>query len=994
MTMLHLGIDLGSKTVKLVVLDDDKKLLESSYERHLSNVPATLSYRVHMLARVFPNEEFSIGVTGSAGMQLAGLCGLHFDQEVIATRAAIGEFIPQTDVAIEIGGEDSKIIYIAGGQELRMNNTCAGGTGGFIDTIAGMLDIHAEELNTYAYGSKHVYPIASRCAVFAQSDVRPLINEGVSKEDIAASTFNAVVSQCIGGLACGREIRGKVAFLGGPLHFLSYLRECFVKRLNIAPQDVIAPPEGHLFIAQGAALLGWNEKPMTLAELIEKINAVPWDEYTSLNRLNPLFESKEEYQQFVEDHADVGASRVPLGNYEGDAYLGVDSGSEAIKYVLMGEHGEVLRAYYKRSAGDVIDAAKEMLVDLWKSIPRNIDGSPMVKIRHATVTGYGEGYLKQAFAFDSGEVETVAHVWAAKSLVPDVDFLLDIGGQDIKCTYLHNGNIQNVVLNEACSSGCGALLSGMAWNMNIKIQDFVHEALFAKSPVDLGTRCTVFMTSRVRHAQKEGAELGDIAAGLAYSVVRNAVQKVIRVNDASDLGKNIVVQGGTFANDAVLRAFEKFYNVHVTRPIGAETMGAYGAALLARERAVSGAYSTLLEREEVESLNFKQDYRVCELCTNACHLTVTTFEDSTGAQRTYTVGNRCDRGAGITDAKQLPDMFDIKYKLLFADCGAKEDVKQDAARGTIGIPRVLNFYDSYPFWKAFFTNLGFEVELSSESSEEIFRKGIEYVPSESMCFPAKLAFGHVQDLVDKGVEKIFLPYVLGSRCTDDSCPVLGAYPLAIKLNVESLQEHDVSLITPMLNGLFDPNMRGSNIDALVKSLHGQFEDVTREEVERAFDAGFAEDRIFGNKIRKIGRRLLQKVRDEKLPAVILVGRPCHLDPMLHHGIPSMLTENGNAVLTEDALNLVDEQGTPWGYASTTVAAAETVVNDDDLDFVELHSFNCGPDAMTTDMVQDIMDRTNRPYACLKIDEMVDVASSRIRVRSMIAARNQMKLKQS
>lgn len=988
--MLHLGVDLGSKTVKLVVVDEDCNLVDYRYERHLSNVPATLAYQVGMLARRFPGHRFTVGVTGSAGMQLSELCGLPFEQEVIAARKAIARYIPEADVAIEIGGEDSKILYLTGGEELRMNNTCAGGTGSFIDTIAGMLDLNAEKLNLYAHGARNVYPIASRCAVFAQSDVRPLLNEGVSKEDIAASTLNAVVSQCIGGLACGRPIRGKVAFLGGPLHFLSSLRDCFCKRLELADEDVIVPSDAHVFVAQGAALLGWNSQKMTLLELKELVESVQWDNSESLERLEPLFSSEGEYEEFLKDHEGKGAPRQPLNSYEGDAYLGVDSGSEALKYVLVGSEGQILRAYYQRSAGDIVEVAREMLIDLMKAIPLGNFGEPLVNIRHATVTGYGEEYLKRAFAFDSGEVETVAHVWAARAIEPDVDFLLDIGGQDIKCTYLKDGEIENVVLNEACSSGCGALLSGMAWSMNTRLEEFVSKALFAKEPVDLGTRCTVFMTSRVRHAQKEGASKGDISAGLAYSVVRNAVQKVIRVNDASDFGKRIVVQGGTFANDAVLRAFEKYYGVHAVRPESSPVMGAYGAALLARERAAEGQNSTLLSLDDIRKLKFQQISKTCGLCPNACHMIVTTFKDGTGESRTFAVGNRCERGAGESIIG-IPNMYALKYAKLF---DYKPLSLEDAPRGEIGIPRALTTYDLYPLWHTFFTELGYRVILSSESTQELFQAGIDSVPSESMCYPAKLIYGHIADLMNRGVKRIFAPFIHGVRLTNGACPVTCAYPLSVNLNMDVLQEKGIMLVSPTFFGVLDKTKRDVVVDALVATMQLSEVEPDREEIAAAFEKGVQEQERFEEYMRTVGRKAREIAARKGIPAVVLVGRPYHLDPEIHHNIPDMLRQNGYAVLTDDAVFGHDMQwcseGSSWEYPQRVCAAAQAVADDDNLDFVQLHSFSCGPDALATDLVRDILDAAGRPFAAIKIDEMVDVASARIRVRSMKAVRDHMR----
>ena len=1079
--MLHLGVDIGSKTIKIVVLDEGGKLLYDSYDRHLSNVKSTLLYTLRNVMRSFPETPMTVGVTGSAGMQFASLLGLDFVQEVVACRMAIKAYIPQTDVAIEIGGEDSKILFLTGGEELRMNSTCAGGTGGFIDTIAGMLDINAEKLNYYARGCRTIHPIASRCAVFAQSDVRPLLNQGVSKDDIAGSVLDAVAVQCITGLACGRPIKGTVAFLGGPLHFLSALRDRFKERLELDDAHVIVPTEGHLFVAFGAALSA-SATGMTLEQLHARLAATDWDQDATLARLPALFESEEEYREFSQRHARAGVARTNLAGYEGVAYLGVDSGSEAIKYALIAEDGSVLRTYYKRSAGNLVEVASDMLIDLWKHIPRMHDKTPAVRIAHATVTGYGEAYLKQAFSFDSGEVETVAHMEAARAVAPDVDFILDIGGQDVKCLYLRNGQLENVVLNEACSSGCGALLSGMAWSMNVKLDKFLHEALFAKLPVDLGSRCTVFMTSRVRHAQKAGASVGDISAGLAYSVVRNAVHKVIRVRDFSLLGKRVVVQGGTFLNDAVLRAFERLSGREVVRPDIAGHMGAYGAALLARSRAKAGATSSLLDRAAVEKQTFMRETKNCELCSNRCALTTTVF-DSGGRKRVFTVGNRCDRGASESRVGvRMPNLFKYRFRRVFSAPN-----RPSAPRGRVGVLRALDMYEYFPFWEAFLSDLGFEVVLSDASaSTALHGSALETVPSESVCFPAKLAHVHIANLVDAGVERIFAPMVKSAGEAGRACPVAAGYPFVLGANVPSLTERGIRFVAPCLDGGFccdfdgdeengEGGMRmngvlagglrmgGSQTDGawagdaradgaqvsdaqadvarLLAAIRELDDRLSEADVSRAIAAGRAAQSRFRRDMTHAGRVAYKKMRAAGGRGIVLAGRPYHVDPALHHAIPSLLGSFGYAVFTEDSLAVIgddcvmadggggsvgesidhaaddalraishgegvgsgadaghgfdapylvtaaDDAGgcARWEFADRIVRAAEETMRFDDLDFVELVSFGCGIDAVTVDRARDIVESAGRVFTSLKIDEMVDLASTRIRVRSMIAA---------
>lgn len=995
--MLHAGIDLGSKTVKLVVLDDGLEVLYSSYERHLSNVFETLAYTLKNASVHFPCEAMTFGVTGSAGMQLAELLGLPFTQEVVSVRSAIKTLIPQTDTAIEIGGEDSKILFLTGGEELRMNSTCAGGTGGFIDTIAGMLDMNAEQLNYCAHGCKNILPIASRCAVFAQADVRPLINQGVSKEDIAGSAFDAVVAQCVGGLACGRPIVGNVAFLGGPLHFLSALRERFIDRLGLDSDHVVVPREGHLFVAQGAALAQWHAQPSTLSQMVEKINGIDWRQGASLPRLDPLFGSKEEFEAFSKRHASHRAPRTNMGAYEGEAFLGIDSGSEAIKYALIAKDGSILRTYYARSAGNLIEAARDMLLDLWKHIPRMHDGSPAITIARSLVTGYGENYLRQALRVDAGEVETVCHMRAAQSLSPDANFILDIGGQDIKCIYLRNGSLDNVVLNEACSSGCGALLSGMAWSMNVRFDRFLDAALFASEPVDLGTRCTVFMTSRVRHAQKEGATIGDISAGLAYSVVRNAVFKVMRVRDFAALGKHVVVQGGTFLNDAVLRAFEKLSGIEVVRPDIAGHMGAYGAALLAREQHVRGkgesacCVSELLSLEQLKRLQLTVRTETCKLCGNHCSITVTTFE-SDGETRELSVGNRCARGdrSGAKSGIQFSDYYSARVRRAFTRAARESS----GARGSIGVMRTLEMFDLFPFWDGVLSDLDFDVVLSSERAK-LRGAALGTIPSESACFPSKIVHAHALDLVNRRVAAIFAPSVREVMPGELSCPPSRGVPFVLKANVEEIGDGGVPLAAPVLEGLFSSEDFDVCADVAVRLLDALRPialDLSLADIEHALVVGSAAQRAFRDDIARMGKTALAAIRQRDGRGIVLAGRPYHGDPEIGHGIAGLLRECGFAVLTEDMLLFAEgpleaeaSNLSGWLYPDRVLNAAQATIAFDNLEFMELYSFGCGLDALTVDRARDIVEGSGKVFTALKIDEMVDLASIRIRVRSMIAA---------
>jgi predicted CoA-substrate-specific enzyme activase len=1030
---LKIGIDIGSKTIKVVVLDADDATLYAFYERHLSNVKQTMLYALKRCRPYCGGHPLTVGVTGSAGIQFAELMGLPFIQEVLADKLAISRLAPQTDVAIELGGEDSKILFLSGGEELRMNNTCAGGTGGFIDTIAGMFDLNAEEFNNLALGCSTVYPIASRCAVFAQSDVRPLLNEGVSRYDIAGSVFAAVATQCISGLACGRKITGRVALLGGPFHFLSALRGAFIKALGPEVMSVEAPKEAHLFVAKGAAFFAENEPASAhIEELAEKLEGLAWKLDTDEGRLPALFSSEQEYIDFKERHGEAKPKYGHLNGYEGRAYLGIDSGSTTIKCVLIGEQGEFLFTYYERVAGDLTEAVELMLQALYKRLPHMHDGRPALTIAHTCVVGYGEDLILKAFRADSGEVETVAHLRAAQESVPEVDMVLDIGGQDIKYLTVKDGALDAMVLNEACSSGCGALIGGFAYSMNVKLDEFTEAALYAERPVDLGTRCTVFMTSRVRHAQKEGASVGEISAGLAYSVVRNALFKVIRLQDTTALGKHIVVQGGTFRSDAVLRALEQITGREVYRSGASEYMGAFGAALFARDRAKEkpNSQTTLLSAKELKQLVVKRTTTHCTLCANQCTLTISEFsqkewdapqqiknakatrgrwnnfdavivksDDEDEAESALTsplseprrliVGNRCTRPCSNdyksenNETSDLIDLFSYTYERLFAH------ESQDSAlswRGTIGVLRALGTYDDYPLWNTFLSCLGYQVVLSDPSSRGTYLRGAETILSESACYPTKISNGHLLNLIDKGMTTVFSPYVEYGFSAKQSCSVLAQNPLALGLNIEAVYNGDVRMLSPHLN-YSDPF-------GMVEELYATFSevapDISRDEIERALEKGLAAYRTFWADIRCAGESAVQTIRARGGHGIVLAGRPYHLDPEMHHGLPEQLKSFGLSVLTAESVAhlgrsprlYVDDL---WDHPSRVYGAASFAAECDCLDFLEIYSFGCGLDAVTCDQAQDILKQQGRLFTSLKIDEMSDLAATRIRMRSMLAA---------
>ena len=972
------GFDIGSTTVKLVLLNDNNEIIYENYRRHGADTQRALAQLLKE-ARENIGEFILCGaITGSGSINLAKKIGLDFIQEVVAVASTIKYVAPKTDVAIELGGEDAKIIYCTDGLEERMNGVCAGGTGAFIDQMAALLQTDAAGLNSEAENYKQIYPIAARCGVFAKTDIQPLINEGATKSDLAASIFQAVVNQTISGLACGKPIRGCVAFLGGPLHFLPELKKAFIRTLNLAPENVIDPENSHLFAAMGAAL---NTSDTTLFEIDKMIDILEKGVTASFEmpRLSPLFENENEYADFCSRHKKAVVTKSSIENYTGDCFLGIDAGSTTTKVALIGEKGQLLFSYYANNHGSPIETAKAAIAELKKILPQS------AKIVRSCSTGYGEALLKSAFSLDEGEVETIAHCSAASFFEPNVDCVLDIGGQDMKCIKLKNGAVDNIMLNEACSSGCGSFIETFANSLGYSAEDFANLALYAKSPVDLGTRCTVFMNSNVKQAQKEGAHVSDISAGLAYSVIKNALFKVIKLANAEDLGKHIVVQGGTFYNKAVLRAFENVAGVEATCPDISGLMGAFGAALIARQNYV-GQPTKMLPMEEILSLTYTASSRRCGGCSNNCMLTINKFPGG----RTHITGNRCEKAIGDDRSdKKAPNLFEYKRKRIFNY--EPLEVKK-APRGVIGIPRVLNMYENYPFWATFFKELGFRVELSPFSSRKIYELGMDSIPSESECYPAKLAHGHVQWLINNGINTIFHPCVFYERQENPNaqnhfnCPIVVSYPENLKNNVEAITEGNVRYIRPFI-AFTSEKIATNRLIALCKEEWN----ISADEVRKAAHLAWEEQLKAKEDIRSEGARILAQMEQNVTNGIVLAGRPYHIDPEINHGIPELISSYGLTVFTEDSLpvtyssectlRVLDQ----WTYHSRLYSAAEFVRERDDLELIQLNSFGCGLDAVTTDQVNEILEGSGKLYTLLKIDEINNLGAVRIRIRSLISA---------
>ena len=978
MNTYRAGIDIGSTTVKLVLLDEEGKLLFGEYRRHCAHTQEALSALLREARERVGDCALRAKITGSGAINLAKALGIPFVQEVVAVADALRREAPQTDVAIELGGEDAKIIYFGTTLEERMNGVCAGGTGSFIDQMAALLQTDAAGLDREAEKYQQIYPIAARCGVFAKTDIQPLINEGATKADLAASIFQAVVNQTISGLACGKPIRGHVAFLGGPLHFLPQLKAAFIRTLKLTDETAIDPPNSHLFAAMGAALDETACEALPIASLIDRLTSGVEMAF-ELHRLPALFASQKDYDAFCARHARAVVEKGDLASYTGGCFLGVDAGSTTTKLALIGERGELLWSYYANNQGSPIETAKRAVSALARELPES------AHILRECSTGYGEALLKAAFSLDEGEVETIAHCTAAAFFDPQVDCVLDIGGQDMKCIKLHNGSVDNVLLNEACSSGCGSFIENFAASLGYSAEDFAKEALFAPHPVDLGTRCTVFMNSNVKQAQKEGAGVPDISAGLAYSVIKNALYKVIKLADPSELGAHVVVQGGTFYNKAVLRAFERISGAEAVCPDISGLMGAFGAALIARSH-YHGQETAMLPLTEIETLEYKTQTLHCGGCSNRCMLTVTRFPGG----RRYTTGNRCEKGAGNTDAHEKgADLFAYKRERLFRYPPLAAEA---APRGELGIPRVLNMYENYPFWATFFKALGFRVILSPLSDRRLYERGMESIPSESECYPAKLAHGHVQWLIDEGVHTIFHPCVFFEHQeTPDAqnhfnCPIVVSYPENLKNNVEAAADGEVEYLKPFLAFTSEKTVA----DRMARFCREQW-GIPEKETRQAVSLAWAEQQRAKEDIRAEGARVLKKMRQEGRCGVVLAGRPYHLDPEINHGIPELIASYGLDVLTEDSLPIDFTPERPlrandqWVYHSRLYTAAEFVRRCDGLELIQLNSFGCVLDAVTTDQVSEILEGSNKLYTVLKIDEVNNLGAVRIRIRSLLAA---------
>ena len=1032
-TPVRMGIDVGSTTVKVVVLDENDEFIYSEYERHRADIRSTI---IAVVGRALDaiqekctegeKQTISVKVTGSGGLAVSHWLSIPFIQEVVASTTAVQKIIPQTDVVIELGGEDAKITYFTGGVEQRMNGTCAGGTGAFIDQMAALLETDAPGLNELAKGASTIYPIAARCGVFAKTDIQPLINEGARREDIAASIFQAVVSQTISGLACGKPIRGNVAFLGGPLHFLDQLRHRFILTLKLEGDAIIVPENSQLFVAAGAAFSAETNyccvNPsqthpfISVSELRKGLTTLVDAEMTEVQRLEPLFRNEAELEEFHKRHAEEMAASAPLAQAKGPVFLGLDSGSTTTKAILIDKDGRILWRFYDVNAGNPVDLAVRVLKDLYKQLPDD------VYIARAVSTGYGEALFQAALGVDSGEVETIAHFRAADFFVPGVEFLLDIGGQDMKCLRMKDGAITNIQLNEACSSGCGSFLDNFARSLGMDVREFSKKALLAERPVDLGSRCTVFMNSRVKQAQKEGATVADISAGLSYSVIKNALFKVIKLRKASEIGTKVVVQGGTFNNDAVLRAFEKIAGVNVFRPDVAGLMGAYGAALIALDQWEDlmmpkpgedpnaprpEIHSNMATLEDLENFKVDLDLRRCGKCNNNCLLTINTF--STGDEkRRFITGNRCERGAElegdaeIVDASNakntnagtndgpMPNLFAWKYNRLFS---YKPLSKDEATRGDVGIPRVLNIYENYPLWFTFFTKLGFRVRLSPRSTRSVYEYGLETIPSESVCYPGKISHGHIESLLKSGVKFIFYPCAPYEQREDEgagnhyNCPIVTSYPEVLRNNIDALRQDDSILFMNPFLPIYDKQRLA---ERLFEELGEKF-NISAKEIEDAVDAGWAEQAKFRRETQIQGEEALEHIIRCGGNGIVLAGRPYHLDPEINHGIPELINGLGLAVLTEDSvahlgsierpLRIVDQ----WTYHNRLYRAGAFVSEMPNLELVQLTSFGCGLDAVTADQVEEILGSKSRMYTLIKIDEGSNLGAVRIRIRSLIAA---------
>lgn len=980
--VLHVGIDVGSTTVKIAVLSPYQKLLFGRYVRHMSDIRKATMDLLEEMHSQFQGYRITASISGSGGMGLARFMELPFYQEILAETKAVRTFYPEADAIVELGGEDEKVTYLKNGVDQRMNGACAGGTGAFIDRMASLLSTDAAGLGKLAERSTQIYPIASRCGVFAKTDIQALLNEGAPKEDIAASVFQSVVNQTISGLTCGRPLRGRIVFLGGPLTFQPVLRERFRQTLGMKEEDMIVPPHGELYVAIGAALTAMHDKPFDLDSWMDRIRGADFSGLDTVKCLEPLFASEEEYDAFRERHARFHVDRAPISEASGPCWLGIDAGSTTIKTVLLDKDNRILYEFYSSNRGTPLEGAKAIIADLYAQLPKG------AWICGAGITGYGENLLKEALSADTGEVETMAHYRAARHFCPDVTTVLDIGGQDMKCCRLKNGAVDSIMLNEACSSGCGSFLDTFAQSLGMDIESFAKIALTAKRPVDLGSRCTVFMNSRVREAQKNGVSVADISAGLSYSVIKNALYKVVRLRDVSELGDKVVVQGGTFYNDAVLRALEKLLGRDVIRPNIAGLMGAYGIALITKDRCPETHRSTLVTPEALAGITMTTGVRRCPGCGNHCLITVTTFSDG----RAFVSGNRCEKGASLAltgkaaPPSNLPNMYRWKYDRLFS---YRPLSPGKAGRGSVGIPRVLNMYEDYPFWFTFFTKLGFRVILSSADIREIPVSALETIPSYSECYPVKLVHAHILDLIRRKPDFIWYPCI--DHGPDEGnensymCPMVTSYPETIAGNMDALL-HRAGI--PFLH----PFLPLHNKDALIPRLTEELQKmhIPYGDIMHAAEAAREEMEKYKEDLTAETKRVLREIKERGLTGIVLAGRPYHVDPAANKGIPDLINQLGMAVLSEDGISAMGHLPNlrvlnQWTWHARLYRAADYVTRHANLELVELNSFGCGLDAVVTDQVQEIMNYRDRLYTSLKIDEGLNLGAVRIRLRSLKAA---------
>lgn len=968
---LSLGIDIGSTTVKTVITDSDGNIIYSKYQRHLSRVKETVTDQLKIICADFPEDVFTVCITGSAGLGLANSAEIPFVQEVHSAFLAVKKKFPDVDSVIELGGEDAKIIFLTGGVEQRMNGSCAGGTGAFIDQMATLLGISADELDELSLRSQKIYPIASRCGVFAKSDIQPLLNQGARREDIASSIFQAVVDQTVSGLAQGRSIEGKVLFLGGPLFFLKGLKKAFVRTLDLDEENAVFPEEAPIFVAYGCALYSaTSEDYMTAEEIISRISSARTSDGIVTGK--PLFASQAEYDDFIDRHRKHDLGYADIHKYKGDAYLGIDAGSTTTKLVLITNDGRILYHYYSSNLGQPLDVISRQIKTIYQEM------NPDINIKGSAVTGYGEDLIKAGLSIDFGIVETVAHFKSASYFCPDVDFIIDIGGQDIKCFRIKNHSIDSIMLNEACSSGCGSFIQTFAMALGYDISEFSQLGLFAQHPVDLGSRCTVFMNSSVKQAQKDGATVEDISAGLSMSIIKNAIYKVIRANSPDELGKNIVVQGGTFLNDAVLRSFEKEIGRNVIRPAISGLMGAFGCALYAKEKSTAEK-SALISQTDIDNFNYTSRSAQCGGCTAHCQLNIINF----GKGRRFISGNRCEKGAGNKNRNTVPNLYEYKYDSII-NTVKKHQPKRPV--GTVGLPLALGFYEQLPFWHALFTELGFHTVVSDESSRGMYYLGQHTIPSDTVCYPAKLTHGHIENLLNKNVDFIFYPcmsYNIDEGQSDNhfNCPVVAYYPELLLANNPRL--NNKNFIHPYI----DLNVKKNVIKVLKNCLKGYN---LRCRIPDALEKAYRAMERYNSDIASQAENIIRQARAEKRKIIVLAGRPYHVDKEINHGIHKLITSLGMAVITEDSISAL--ASTPhldilnqWTYHSRLFRAAEYVTTQPDMQLIQLVSFGCGIDAVTGDEVRNILESHGKLYTQLKIDEINNLGAARIRLRSLVAA---------